>query len=77
MPGSYTAQDVQTHYGSDRPAVNVKVYDRLEDVTWLGVLGEEGDWCVLSADHHITRHPDELQALLDARLLCFETLNRR
>lgn len=32
MPRStYSRDDVQTHYGSDRPAVNVKVYDSLAD----------------------------------------------
>ncbi len=28
---TYSRDDVQTHYGSDRPAVNVKVYGTLED----------------------------------------------
>lgn len=27
----YSREDVETHYGSDRPAVNVKVYESLED----------------------------------------------
>lgn len=28
---TYTKDDVRTHYGSDRPAVNVKVYDSIQD----------------------------------------------
>lgn len=38
---SYSRNDVSTHYGSDRPAVNVKVYDSLEDA-WKMFERDEG-----------------------------------
>jgi hypothetical protein len=39
----YTKEDVRTHYGSERPAVNVKVYDTLEDVSLPLCLGGVAD----------------------------------
>jgi hypothetical protein len=44
---------------------------RIDDVDWIGALATEGGWCILSEDHHISRRPDELQALLTAKLICF------
>ncbi len=38
---TYSRDDVQTHYGSDRPAVNVKVYRSLED-SWKDFERDEG-----------------------------------
>jgi hypothetical protein len=48
MRRTYTKDDVQTHYGSDRPAVNVKVYKRLED--GFREFIEAGDFDIEDAD---------------------------
>ena len=40
---TYTKDDVQTHYGSDRPAVNVKVYGSIRDLkVWDAFRRDEG-----------------------------------
>lgn len=41
------------------------------DAAWLGQLGEEGDWVILSGDYRITKRPHERRAWLDSGLTAF------
>lgn len=41
------------------------------DIAWMGELGAEGDWTVITGDEAIRRNPDEKRAWRDTRLTTF------
>jgi len=42
-----------------------------KDVEWLSVLGNEGDWIIISGDPRITRNPHERHVWQEAELTAF------
>ncbi len=48
-----------------------KFKENAKDVDWLKVLGDEGDWVVVSADLRIRRAPQEREAWREAKLTTF------
>ncbi len=47
-----------------------KFHASVKDVEWIVKLGEEKDWVIFSLDK-IWRVPQQRQALIDAKVICF------
>jgi hypothetical protein len=43
----------------------------IPDTEWLGLLGREGGWALVSDDHRIYKNPQERSAMLAARVIGF------
>lgn len=44
---------------------------RTPDVEWIRVLGEEGDWVIVSGDRRISRNPAELEVWMESGCTAF------
>lgn len=58
------AKDILVHLTQEFPAA-------ADDVDWLSVLAEQGEWTIVSGDERISRSPKEQEAWLSAGLTTF------
>jgi hypothetical protein len=57
--------------GQEVVHLRAKFPERAADIDWIGALGAEGDWIIISGDRHILTRPHEREALRASKLTAF------